>query len=192
MPSGPELTADSADHGRSARRFDDALDLLDEIWAGGAIEHESEPVTLPASVFEARPVRRPRPPIYLAAYTPAGRSRIARRADGWPPTGMPIAALAGMRRAIAQMAADVGRDPAEIGCIVRANVHLGDGTFDGGDRPDFCGALRQVTDDVKRCADIEVDAVSIDVQFSAGGDHRYRYLDYLEQFAALIHHSVPA
>jgi alkanesulfonate monooxygenase SsuD/methylene tetrahydromethanopterin reductase-like flavin-dependent oxidoreductase (luciferase family) len=96
-------------------------------------------VDLAESIFDLRPVQR-RPPVYLAAYTPAGLARIARRADGWTPTGVPIPAVAGS----------------------------------------------QVEADIERCAEIGVDEVCIDVQFSPDVVGPEQYLDHLERFAALI------
>jgi probable F420-dependent oxidoreductase len=169
-----------------AQRFEDSLDLLDEICAGGTVEHASEFVTVAESVFDARSIQRPRPPVYLAAYSPAGMARIARRADGWIPAGIPIAVMAGMRQAISSMATEAGRNPAEIGCIVRANIHLIDGMPDSDDRPPFCGSLAQVIADVEHCADTGVDEVFIDVQFTPGGDEPEGYLEHLERFSTLI------
>jgi probable F420-dependent oxidoreductase len=175
-----------------ADRYEDALDVLDEIWGGGPVEHDSAFVTLPESVFDLRPVQRPRPPVVLAAYTPAGLARIARRADGWIPVGIPIPAVAGMRQGISQMATDAGRDPDAIGCVVRANVHLVDGLAGEDDRPDFCGTVRQVMDDIERCADAGVDEVLVDVQWSPDVTGAGPYLDHLERFAALIPHTAAA
>ncbi len=167
-----------------AKRYEDSLDVLDKIWAGGAVKHTSPFVTLNESVF-AQPVERP--PVYMAAYSPAGLERIARRADGWIPAGVPNEAIPGMRQGIAAMATEAGRDPAEIGCIVRANVHLQDGVPDGDDRPSFYGSRTQVRADVERCAELDIDEVFIDIQFSPGGSEPDYYFEQLEDFASLIH-----
>lgn len=175
-----------------ASRLEDSLDVIEKIWAGGAVEHESPFVTLAESVFDTRPVQRPRPPVYLAAYTPAGLARIARRADGWIPAGVPISAVQGMRQAISQIATDAGRDPADIGCVVRANMHIADGLPDGAERPPFCGTLHQVMTDVEQCAEIGVDEVLIEVQFSPDVTRPEHFFDHLERFAALIAQTVSA
>ena len=65
-------------------------------------------------------------------------------------------------------------------------VHLVDGLADGDDRPSFCGSLTQVLADVERCAEIGIDEVFVDVQFTPGGDDLDQYLGHLEQFATLI------
>jgi probable F420-dependent oxidoreductase len=171
-----------------AQRYEDSLDVLDKIWSGGAVEHTSPFVMFSESVFTPHQ----HPPVYLAAYTAEGLARIARRADGWIPAGVPIAVVAEMRQAIAGMATEAGRDPAKIGCIVRANVHLADGTPDGDERPSFYGSLNQVRADIERCADLGVDEVFIDTQFSPGGDSPDHYLEHLEEFATLIRTTIAA
>jgi probable F420-dependent oxidoreductase len=168
-----------------SQHYEDSLDALEKIWAGGAVEHASSFLTFAESVF-AKPTQQPRPPVYLAAYTPAGLARIARRADGWMPAGVPIEAIPEMRLAISNMASDAGRDPARIGCIVRANVHLADGVPDGDERPSFYGSRAQVMADLERCAELDIDEVFVDFQFSPGGDGPDRYLEYLEDFSTLI------
>ena len=44
-----------------------------------------------------KPVQGP-PPLFLSVYTPAGLDRVARRADGWNPAGLPVDALEPMWR----------------------------------------------------------------------------------------------
>lgn len=168
-----------------AKRMEDSLDVLDKIWGGGSVAHESEFVSMPESVFEATPVQRPRPPVYLAAYSPAGLARIAARADGWTPAGIPIPAMAEMYAGIGAMAEGAGRDPSELGLIVRANCSIGDELPDNADRPPFSGSVAQIVDDAHRCAEIGAGEVFIEVQYSPGMDSFAAYLEYMEQFAEL-------
>lgn len=169
-----------------AKRMEDSLDVLDKIWAGGTLAHESPFISLPESVFEAVPVQRPRPPVYLAAYSPAGLARIAARADGWTPAGVPIPAMAEMYAGIKAMAEIAGRDPSGIGLIVRANCSIVEELPDSADRQPFSGSVAQIMDDARRCAEIGADEVFIEVQYSPGMDSFDAYLEYMEQFAELI------
>jgi probable F420-dependent oxidoreductase len=169
-----------------AKRMEDSLDLIEKIWAGGTVAHESPYTSMPESVFEARPVQRPRPPVYLAAYSPAGLARIAARADGWLPAGVPIPAMHDMYRGIKTMAEAGGRDPAEIGLVVRANCNITAEVSEAGRQP-FSGGVEQVLDDARRCAEIGAEEVFIEVQYSPGTDSPHAYLEYLETFAQLIH-----
>src|SRR5680860_546776 len=110
-----------------AKRMEDSLDVLDKIWAGETVARESEFISMPASVFEAVPVQRPRPPVYLAAYSPAGLARIAARADGWTPAGIPIQAMSEMYEGIKTMADVRGRSAFGFGHGLDAFVHLAHG-----------------------------------------------------------------
>ena len=167
-----------------AKRMEDALDVIESIWAGGTISHESPFVSMPESVFEALPAQRPSPPILLAAYSPSGLARIAARADGWLPAGIPIPVMADMYRGIQAMAEAKQRDPMDIELIVRANCAIG-AEITTDDRLPFHGSVNQIMDDARACAGVGAAEVFIDVQFSPGLDSVDRYLEYLEQFALL-------
>ena len=167
-----------------AKRMEDSLDVIEAIWRGGSVSHESEFISMPESIFDAVPVQSPRPPIYLAAYSPAGLARIAARADGWMPAGIPIPAMNEMYQGIKAMTEAAGRDPAEIGLTVRANCAFGD-ELPEAERPVFAGSVAQVMSDVAGCAEIGAEEVLIEVQYSTGMDSFDAYLEYLEAFAPL-------
>jgi alkanesulfonate monooxygenase SsuD/methylene tetrahydromethanopterin reductase-like flavin-dependent oxidoreductase (luciferase family) len=79
--------------------------------------------------------------LLLAAYTPAGLDRIARRADGWTPAGLPVTAIAPMWTSVRAAAAGYGRNPDELSLVVRANVKVTDSRL-GDDRPSYWAAGR--------------------------------------------------
>jgi Luciferase-like monooxygenase len=85
--------------------------------------------------------------VLLAAYTPTGLERVARRADGWITTRLPIAALSPMFRAVRDLAAGHGRDPDELQLVVRASISLADQPICC-DRPSYAGNLDQVAADL--------------------------------------------
>jgi len=75
-------------------------------------------------------VQRPRPPIYLGAFTPPGLKRVGTRADGWMAAvqvsgGVRLEALNRQRGAIDEAAREAGRDPSAIHTYVRINVAEG-------------------------------------------------------------------
>ena len=57
---------------------EEALDFLDTWWRDGP---------------PPPPAQRPRPPVLLTGRTPDALDRVARRADGWSPVGLPVDAL---------------------------------------------------------------------------------------------------
>ncbi len=86
--------------------------------------------SIPESWVELKPVQRPRPPIYLGAFTPPGLKRVGTRADGWMaamqvPGGVRLEMLNRQRGAIDEAASEAGRDPSAIHTYVRINVAEG-------------------------------------------------------------------
>ena len=116
------------------RRLDEALDVLGAAWASDEVG--------------PRPAQRPGPPVLLAGYGREALDRVARRADGWNPAGLPVAELGPMWTTVRALAAGHGRDPDDLALIVRANVHLTDRPIEGGDRRSYHGSVEQVADDL--------------------------------------------
>ncbi|MGZ3144469.1 TIGR03619 family F420-dependent LLM class oxidoreductase [Lentzea chajnantorensis] len=104
-------------------RLDETLDVLEQLWTADPAEYRGRHWTLPATRAALKPVRRP--PIYLAAFAPASMRRVALRGDGWLPALVPPrttdveAAVNRPLAAIRGMAAEAGRDPAELDVILR-------------------------------------------------------------------------
>ncbi|WP_330180899.1 TIGR03619 family F420-dependent LLM class oxidoreductase [Nocardia sp. NBC_01503] len=112
-------------------RLDETLDALEAIWTTDPAGYEGRFVSVPRHRSELRTVQRPRPPIYLGAFQPAGLARIGQRADGWLPV-VPVPGppdwgeqLLKLRGVIDQAAEAAGRDPGSIGTVLRANVAAG-------------------------------------------------------------------
>jgi alkanesulfonate monooxygenase SsuD/methylene tetrahydromethanopterin reductase-like flavin-dependent oxidoreductase (luciferase family) len=72
---------------------------------------------------------------------------LARLADGWNPTGIPVEGMAQMFSSIKQMAAEAGRDASSLEMIVRANLHITEKPLEK-DRHIFTGTPEQIKDDV--------------------------------------------
>jgi probable F420-dependent oxidoreductase len=146
---------------------EEILDVLDAVWTNEVVSHTGERYHIAPSTVLPKPVQSPRPPLLLAAYTPAGFDRIARRADGWTPAGLPVAAVAPMWATIRDLAAGYGRNPDDLQLVVRANVKIFDQSL-GNDRPSYWGSLEQVTDDIEATRATGADEIVIDVLANAG------------------------
>jgi len=114
--------------GERGARLDEALDALEVLWTADPAEYHGRHWTVPATHANLKPVRRPRPPVYLAGFSPAAVDRIARRADGWLPVIAPGARpvdpakqVAAPMAHIRELAGKHGRDPAELGLVLRVN-----------------------------------------------------------------------
>jgi probable F420-dependent oxidoreductase len=125
--SPDEYQAAGAPFARRGAQLDELLDALEALWTENPVVHQGTRWSIPRSWVDLKPVQRPRPPIYLGAFTPPGLKRVGARADGWMagvqvPGGVHLEALNWQRGVIDEAARAAGRDPAAIGTYVRINV----------------------------------------------------------------------
>lgn len=163
--SPDELAAAGSAMGERGARLEELLDVLDAWWGDDPVAHEGRTATIVPSAGGLKPIQRPRPPVLLAAYSPAGFDRVARRADGWHPAGLPVELLAPMFAGIRDAAAAHGRRPDELRLVVRANIRLTADPVDG-ERPSYHGSVEQVADDL----DATRAAGAHEVVLAPGGD----------------------
>jgi probable F420-dependent oxidoreductase len=149
------------------KRADELLHALKQIWTTDPVEFHGRYYRIPKSVIGPKPVQKPHPPIYMAAYTPSAMRRVAIEASGWFPVGIPLSGIGPMFEGIKGMAQEAGRDPSGLELIVRANVELHD-TFIEKDRIDFTGTLEQIVEDVTMVRKVGAAEIVIDAQFSPG------------------------
>jgi len=128
--SPEEYQAAGAPFIRRGAQLDELLDALDALWTTNPAQHTGTRWSIPESWLELKPVQRPRPPIYLGAFTPPGLKRVGTRADGWMAAvqvsgGVRLEALNRQRGAIDEAAREAGRDPSAIHTYVRINVAEG-------------------------------------------------------------------
>ena len=147
------------------RRAEEALQVLEAIWRDNPVEFEGRYFRVPESVFDLKPVQKPRPPIYMAAYAPATMDRVARLADGWIPAGVPLGAMEGMFAGIKQGAAEAGRDPGELKLVVIANLEFHPAPL-GEDRPIFVGSEEQIEADIAATRRLGAEEVIFNALFS--------------------------
>lgn len=183
--SQDEYDAVGASFRNRGKLADEFLATLKAIWTTNPVEFKGNFYTVPKSFIDSKPVQKPHPPIYLAAFAPVALKRIARAADGWNPVALPPDAMAQMFDSVKQMAEAEGRDPASLKMIVRANVEL----FDKPRPKDgmiFTGTFQQMKEDVEACRKIGAHEVFFDPTFSAGAQSLDRWVELMEQFRTLV------
>lgn len=129
--SPEEYEAAGVPFAQRGARLEETLDALEAIWTTDPAGYRGRFVTVPEHRSALATVQRPRPPIWLGSFRPAGLARVGRRADGW----LPVAPVPGppgwgkqllkLRAMVDQAAEAAGRDPGAIGTIVRVNVAAG-------------------------------------------------------------------
>ena len=163
---------------------DEFLAVLKAIWGTNPVEFRGDLYTIPRSFIDSKPVQKPHPPIYLAAFAPVALKRIARAADGCNVVALPPDAMAQMFGSVKEMAEAEGRDPGSLKMVVRANVELlekpraKDGMI-------FTGTFEQIEEDVEACRKVGAHEVFFDPTFSPGAQSLDRWLELMEQFRTL-------
>lgn len=161
-----EYEAAGASMRERGTRVDEVLAVLTALWNGGEAELVTSRETIPASRPVVLPAQRPRPPVLLAAFTDGGLARVARDADGWIPTGLPLEIVGAMWAKVRADAERLGRDPDALRLVLRSSPTLTDGALGTGRSP-FTGSRREVADDVRRARDLGVDELVLDLQGTA-------------------------
>src|SRR6266568_2511091 len=72
---------------------DEFLEVLHAIWTQDPVEYKGKHFQIPKSIINPKPVQKPHPPIYLAAFSPRALKRIATLGDGWNPVAIPADAM---------------------------------------------------------------------------------------------------
>jgi len=149
------------------KRADELIQALKKIWTTDPVDFQGKYYRIPKSVIGPKPVQKPHPPIYMAAFTPSALKRVATEANGWFPVGIPLSGIGPMFDGIKDMAKDAGRDPSALELILRANVEIHNIPIEN-DRGDFTGTLEQIAEDIKAAQKLGAAEVVLDAQFSPG------------------------
>ncbi len=172
--SPEEYQATGTPFRRRGAQLDEFLDALDALWTTNPVAHQGARWSIPESWVDLKPVQRPRPPIYLGAFTPAGLKRIGERADGWMagvqvPGGANLDMLHWQRQAIDDAARAAGRDPSTIHTYVRISVTEGT-------------RVEQVADAVRLLADNGYPDAFVDLMYVVTGTDAH--LEWVERLLA--------
>ena len=168
-----------------AKRADEFIAVLKAVWTTDPVEFHGEFFEIPKSIIQPKPVQKPHPPIYLAAYSRGALKRVATMADGWLPAGVPVEGMKQMFEGITSMAQQAGRDPSELQIIVRANLKLTDQPL-GDDRFIFTGSSDQVRADIAAVREMGAAETHFDPSFSPEGESLEGFLSQMEKVKELV------
>ena len=87
---------------------DEFIGVLKAVWTTDPAEFHGNIFTLPRSIIRPKPIQKPHPPIYLAAFSPGALRRTARLANGWNPALLPIPVMKQMMDSIKTERGDTG------------------------------------------------------------------------------------
>ena len=182
--SQDEFDAVGASMKGRGKRADEFISVLKAIWTTDPVEFQGEFYQVPKSIILPKPVQKPHPPIYLAAFAPSGLKRAATMANGWFPAGVPPDGLKQMIAGLKGMAQEAGRDPAELEVVVRANLEVTEQPLDG-QRYICTGSPDQIKADIAATRELGVAELHFDPSFSPDGVSVEGFLLRMEQMREL-------
>jgi probable F420-dependent oxidoreductase len=162
--SPDEYEAAGATWSDRGKRADEAIEILKKIWTTDPVEFQGKHYRIAKSFIGPKPVQKPHPPIYLAAFTPAAMKRVAAEANAWLPVGIPLSHLGTMFDGIKNMAREAGRDPSALELIVTAGVEIHKTPIEK-DRTEFTGSLEQIGEDFTKARKLGAAEIAIYAQF---------------------------
>ena len=151
------------------KRADEAIEILKKIWTTDPVEFHGKHFRIAKSFIGPKPVQKPHPPIYMAAFTPAAMKRVAAEADAWLPVGIPLAGIGAMFNDIKNMAKAAGRDASALELIITAGVEIHK-TPIAKERTEFTGTLEQIGEDFATARKLGAAEVAIYAQFLPPGE----------------------
>jgi len=183
--SKDEMEAAGTSLAHRGEKADEFLQVLKAIWTRNPVEFHGKFYHLPKSYLNHKPVQRPHPPIYMAAFAPRALKRAATLADGWNPVAIPVDGMAQMYSSIKQMAKAAGRDPSSLKMLVRAHLEIHHKPL-GKERVIFTGTLDEIKEDVAACQRIGAHELFFDPTFFAGAQTLDAWLSLMEQMRKLV------
>ena len=183
--SKDEYDATGADMKTRGKRADEFIDVLRAIWTTDPAEFHGKYFQLPKSIIQPKPVQKPHPPIYLAAFSRRAMKRTAMVADGWMPVGMTVEQLKSTSTQLRSTVKELGRNPANVKVIARYNFALTPQP-QGKDRAFFSGTLAQIKEDVSAIKAYGPDELILDPTFSPDTHTEQDHLRNMEEIRKML------
>ena len=133
------------------------------------MEFQGKHFRIAKSFIGPKPVQKPHPPIYMAAFTPSAMKRVAAEADAWLPVGIPLAGIGAMFNDIKNMAKAAGRDASALELIISAGVEIHKTPIEK-ERTEFTGTIEQIGEDFATARKLGAAEIAIYAQFLPPGE----------------------
>ncbi len=134
--------------------LDEFLDVAGAVWGPDPVAFRNDRYTItPAAV---RPKPAGKIPILLPASNRKTFDRVARRAAGWLPLGLSPEQVGTTCKMLREKAAEYGRDPQSLSCIVQIGIENFE-EVPATDRRPYTGSMAQIIEDVAALAEVGVE-----------------------------------
>lgn len=155
----------------SEARIVEVIQGMIAVWTQETVEFNGRYYKIAPSKIGPKPVQKPHPPIYQAAFTEQALRRAALYCDGWnPPNPESWESFDKQFKFLKDSAREAGRDPAKLGVVLRAHVDLRDQsrTADSGRGALFTGTFAQIKADTQAAMKHGVAHMFIELGFTPG------------------------
>ncbi len=181
--SPEEFAAANVPMSRRGAGFEEFIEAMRAAWGPDPVHFSGRFYKIPESQINPKPVQEGGPPILIAAMQRPAVERAGRLGLGLNSLAPSWEALEAAVGAFREAARAAGHDPATLPVVVRANTALGEEMME--ERPPLGGSPEQVSEDLERLRQLEVDELFFDMnRFSIPVEEQFRAVERLRTLAA--------
>jgi probable F420-dependent oxidoreductase len=164
---------------------DEFVQVLKAVWTMDPVEFHGDIYHVPPAIIGAKPVQQPHPPIYLAAFTPAGVKRAATVANGLHPVFFSLDQARSTIAEFRRLTLEAGRDPNAVEVVVKADYRLTEAPL-GEARLLFSGSGDEIKGDVEACRELGVAEIVFNPSGATSEASATGFLTGMEQLRELV------
>jgi probable F420-dependent oxidoreductase len=189
--SKDEYQASNIPFQNRGKRADEFVQVLKRIWTDDVVEFKGKYYSIPASKIGPKPIQKPHPPVYLGGFSPNTFSRIVNYdTNGWlAVVGGPLEYLDNTIKTIKDIANKANKDPNKFKVILLAHLNVAldsksqSTTTNEDQRFPFTGTIDQISNDIKRIKQMDIDHIIFGYVFVPIGRDVNKILDLTKQLA---------
>lgn len=189
--SKDEYQASNIPFQNRGKRADEFIQVLKRIWTDDVVEFKGKYYSIPASKIGPKPIQKPHPPVYLGGFSPNTFSRIVNYdTNGWlAVVGGPLEYLDNTIKTIKDIANKANKDPNKFKVILLAHLNVAldsksqSTTTNEDQRFPFTGTIDQISNDIKRIKQMDIDHIIFGYVFVPIGRDVNKMLDLTKQLA---------
>jgi probable F420-dependent oxidoreductase len=189
--SKDEYQASNIPFQNRGKRADEFVQVLKRIWTDDVVEFKGKYYSIPASKIGPKSIQKPHPPVYLGGFSPNTFSRIVNYdTNGWlAVVGGPLEYLDNTIKTIKDIANKANKDPNKFKVILLAHLNVAldsksqSTTTNEDQRFPFTGTIDQISNDIKRIKQMDIDHIIFGYVFVPIGRDVNKMLDLTKQLA---------
>ena len=163
--SEDEFIASGVPFTQRSGRFNEIIQAINVLFGPDPVEFHGKYYDIPATIFNPKPLQKPRPPLLIGGFAPAALARAAKYGDGFNPVAPPDGKYFKGFFPMAQQAWEAaGRGPEKPQIVVRVNHGYLTGPPIQGERKFLTGSVEQVREDMGKLAEWGATEVFFDIK----------------------------